>query len=305
MPNWQEVLNEIQQETSKGQLAVDNVRRRYMAELAKETGRNLIAYYSGWLQKSHPSIWDALSINDDDKNGFMSTVHRLDRSKGVDLILHTPGGGIAATESIVSYLKKMFGINLRVIVPQIAMSAGTMIACAAEEILMGEHSNLGPIDPQYSGISCEGVLEEFRKALEAVKKDPDSLALWKIIIEKYHPTFLGDCEKTIKWSKEITREWLKQGMFKNDTRAKYKITKILSVLSSHRKTFSHGRHIPIETCENIGLKIVRIEKLGDKLQDLILTVHHAFMHTFANTGAIKIIENQNGIAKVDIRNIGR
>ncbi len=63
------------------------------------------------------------------------------------MILHTPGGDIAATESIVDYLYCMFDKDIRVIVPQISMSAGTMIALASKEIVMGKHSNLGPIDP--------------------------------------------------------------------------------------------------------------------------------------------------------------
>ena len=106
------------------------------------TGRNVISYYSGWLSKGSVSLTD---MNDEPKNGFMTTVHKLDRKRGLDLILHTPGGGIAATQSIVNYLHKMFGQDLRAIVPQIAMSAGTIIACCCKEIWMGAQSNLGPI----------------------------------------------------------------------------------------------------------------------------------------------------------------
>ena len=78
----------------------------------------------------------------------MTVIHQLDRDKGLDLILHTPGGDTAATESIVDYLHNMFGNNIRAIVPQLAMSAGTMIACSCKEIIMGLQSSLGPIDPQ-------------------------------------------------------------------------------------------------------------------------------------------------------------
>ena len=71
---------------------------------------------------------NATSIDDNDKNALMQVVHRLDKSKGLDLILHTPGGQIAATESIVTYLKSIFGNDIRAFIPQLAMSAGTMIA---------------------------------------------------------------------------------------------------------------------------------------------------------------------------------
>jgi len=71
------------------------------------TGRNVIIYYSAWLQK--PSIV-GLQVNDADKNGFMTVIHELDRSKGLDLVLHTPGGETAATESLVDYLRSMFPV---------------------------------------------------------------------------------------------------------------------------------------------------------------------------------------------------
>ena len=59
---------------------------------------------------------------------MMATIHKMDRKKGLDLILHTPGGDMAATKSLVDYLRIMFEGNVRAIVPQIAMSGGTMIA---------------------------------------------------------------------------------------------------------------------------------------------------------------------------------
>ncbi len=131
MPNWNDVLREITQLQSasiaKAQGAVDVVRREYLKKLFNHTSRNIIAYYSGFLSK--PGIAQS-DINDEDKNGFMMAVHKLDRSKGLDLILHTPGGDIAATQSIVNYLHKMFNNDIRAIIPQIAMSAGTMIACS-------------------------------------------------------------------------------------------------------------------------------------------------------------------------------
>jgi ClpP class serine protease len=134
MPNWLHVLGEIQKETNdRNDSADDKVRRKYLMQLHGHHGRNVICYYSGFLTK--PKI-EGVEINDEDKNGLMLCVHGLDRSKGLDLFLHTPGGGGAATESIINYLKQMFGNEIRAFVPQIAMSAGTIIACACKEIFM-------------------------------------------------------------------------------------------------------------------------------------------------------------------------
>src|SRR5436853_5918265 len=109
MPNWGEVLNEINQTRAtlaqqanaiansvmaQANGAVDTVRRKYLTLLHQKTQRNIIAYYSGFLSKPEHL---ALDISDEDKNGFMTAVHQLDRSLGLDLILHTPGGRVAAT----------------------------------------------------------------------------------------------------------------------------------------------------------------------------------------------------------------
>lgn len=131
MPNWKDVLEEIttfrQSDHPQANAAVDIIRRKYLDQLFNHTHRNVIAYYSGFLSK--PGIAQS-AISDEDKNGFMMAIHGIDREKGLDLILHTEGGNIAATQSIVDYLHRMFKNNIRAIVPQIAMSAGTMIALA-------------------------------------------------------------------------------------------------------------------------------------------------------------------------------
>jgi len=82
----------------------------------------------------------------------MSAIHELDRSKGLYLVLHTPGGEMAATESLVDYLRAMFGTDIRAVVPQLAMSAGTMVALSCKSVLMGEESSLGlPRPPHLCG----------------------------------------------------------------------------------------------------------------------------------------------------------
>ena len=82
--------------------------------------------------------------------------------------MHTPGGEIAATEKIINYLHSIFQGNIRAIVPQMAMSAGSLVAVSCKEIMMGKQSCLGPFDPQIGGIACQSVLKEFEKAKEDI-----------------------------------------------------------------------------------------------------------------------------------------
>lgn len=294
MPNWNEVILEINQEQQKepNKNPLDTVRRKYLKKISEITNRNTIAYYSGWLQK--PTAPDT-AVNDKDKSGFMLAINKLDKSKGLDLILHTPGGDIAATESLVDYLYSIFGKDIRVIVPQISMSAGTMIALSAKEILMGKHSNLGPIDPQMGGLACQAVLDEFKQAKEDIRQNPHSAALWQVIISKYHPTFLGACKQAIEWSEKMVSKWLEDNMCATK---KEKVKGILKTFADHKKQKSHSRHISKKECEDVGLTISSLEDDQD-LQDAVLTTHHAFMHTFSNTAAVKMIENHNGVAYVE------
>ncbi len=301
MPDWGDVLQEIQQfqkankaNPAQAALALDITRRKYLLLLQQHTKRNIIAYYSAWLSK--PGL-SQLDINDEDKNGFMMAVHKLDRKLGLDLILHTPGGNIAATQTIVNYLQRMFNRDIRAIVPQIAMSAGTMIACSCHTILMATHSNLGPIDPQLRDIPAYGVISEFRRALRAAKQDPSTIPIWQTIIGQYRPTFLSQCENAIQWSNAFVKNQLQEVMFKGNPGAAAKAASVVRKLTDYRGNRTHERHIHVEECEAMGLNVVRIEK-DPILQDLALTVHHAYMHSLMNSAATKIIENHLGLAFV-------
>jgi hypothetical protein len=193
----------------------------------------------------------------------------------------------------------MFGNNIRAVIPQIAMSAGTMVACSSSTILMGTQSNLGPIDPQMRDVPCCGVIEEFRRAFREVKKDPIKAILWQTIISQYRPTFLSQCENSIKWSNAFVKEQLETVMFAGQPDAKERASQIVKRLTDYRSNKRHDRHIHTEECEAMGLNVERLEKPGSEaLQDLVLTVHHCYMHAFMNSNACKIIENHMGAAYI-------
>lgn len=296
MPTW----NQILQETHTASIH-DLIRRKYLKALSEYTGRNAIAYYSGWLEKEFflRQGVPGFEVNDGDKNGFMATIHQLDRSKGLDLILHTPGGNVAATESLVDYLRTMFGTDIRVIVPHLAMSAGTMIALAGKTVVMGKHSSLGPIDPQVgNGIAAHGIIEEFETAKREIAADPSTIAVWQPILAKYDPTLVGECFKAISWATSIVEKWLIGGMFASDPDPAASAKKVVGHLGSHANTLSHSRHISAETAVSIGVKVTVLED-DPGLQEAVLSVHHAYIQTLTETPAFKLIENQNGVAFVN------
>ena len=205
MVAWQELLTEANAAGSK----YDVIRKRHLKALSRYTKRNTIIYYSGWLQKPNlvqdPAL--PLGISDADKNGFMSAIHKMKREKGLDLILHTPGGDMAATESLIDYLRLTFGSDVRAMIPQIAMSGGTIMALSCKQIIMGKESSIGPIDPQYGGIAANALLAEFERIREEIKEDPANALLWQPTLSKIRPGFITECESALKWAQSMARRY--------------------------------------------------------------------------------------------------
>ncbi|MGE0232308.1 MAG: hypothetical protein AB7L76_05615 [Burkholderiaceae bacterium] len=295
MPNWNEVLSEV---SGQGKGRHDLLRLKYLKKLHAHTKRNILVYYSGWLQKPGMRGVD-FSIGDGDKTGFMTCSHKVDRSKGLDLILHTPGGDVAATESIIDYLHSLYDGDIRAIVPQMAMSGGTLIALSCKEIIMGRQSSLGPVDPQIGGMPAQGILEEFERAANEIAADRTRASLWQPIIGKYWPTLITSCQHAINWSDDLMRSYLSNCMFENEEAnvREAKIGAIANLLGKQSTSKSHNRHINQHVAQSLGLNIVKLED-DNLLQDIVLTLHHALTITFSQTGAVKIIENHKGTAFV-------
>lgn len=305
MPNWHKVFDEIsslqadaqksQQDAARAAANVfDVVRRKYLSSLSDATGRNVIAYYSAFLTKTHA---EGIDITDDDKNAFMTCINGMDRTKGLDIILHTPGGGIAATESLVHYLRQMFNGDIRAVVPQIAMSAGTMLALSCRSIVMGKQSCLGPIDPQIAGVPADVVVAEFKRAVSEIGAEPIMAHVWAPILGRYGPTFLSQCEFAVEWSRKFVRSSLIENMLRDHPDKEETADKIVEALSNFAENKAHNKHIHSETLHDLNVKVERLED-NQEMQDLFLTVHHCYMQTLSSTTTIKIVESNDGRAVV-------
>lgn len=300
MPIWSEILGELSAGVKPEHPPdFDKVRRKYLVELHRHSERDVILYASAWLQKDgvQPA---SVSINDEDMQAFMEVSHGL-KNRSLDLILHSPGGSPEAAEAIVSYLRSRFS-DIRIIVPQLAMSAATMIACAANQIVLGKHSSLGPTDPQIlvptpSGVRAapaQAILDQFDRAQQECA-DPAKLPAWLPMLNQYGPDLLVQCESALDMSKELVRKWLESYMFAGMEDRLAKAGSVSDWLANHKKFKSHARHIPREEIENQQLSVFRLEE-DQELQDLVLSVFHATTHTFAGTPAVKIVENHIGRA---------
>lgn len=305
MPTWSGVLSELKMTEAVGDHApFDTVRRKYLKALSEHTGRNTILYATAFTQKGAPP--SLLSVTEEDVQGMMEVSFGLEKIP-VDLVLHSPGGSPEAAEGIVEYLHAQFP-EVRVIIPQIAMSAATMMACSGSCIVMGKHSNLGPVDPQLiinsptgpSSNPAKAIKDQFYLALREIR-EPDKQG-WSILLHQYGPSLITQCENYIKMSETLVREWLHRFMFcDGNPQNGETVERIAKYLSDHDNFKSHGRHISREKAREIGLKIVNLED-DQELQDRVLSLFHASTHTFASTPAVKIIENQNGKAFIKLSN---
>lgn len=282
MAGWDDILKELGETPSQ----LDSVRRNHLRLLSEYTGRNTIAYYSAFLNRDG----SGLEITDSDMEGFMNALRGMDCSLGLDLILHTPGGDPTAAEAIVNYLKNKFKKDIRAIVPQLALSAGTMIACATKSIHMGKQSSLGPIDPQFSGIPAHNIKQEFEEAKKDLAKNPENVQYWAIKLQQYPAAFMKTAMDAIDLSEELIRSWLKDVMLRDEPEET--VDNAVSFLISHEESKVHARHYQYEECVKHGLKIELLED-DNAFQDRVLSIHHSFLITFQQSAAIKIISNNN------------
>lgn len=264
---------------------VDIIRNKYIQLIGNYRDRNIICYYSGWLKQKQSLNY---SISDMDLNGIVNATNNLDTSKGLDIILHTPGGDPTATEAIVKFLRDKFN-DIQVIVPHMAMSAGTMLSCSANKIYMSAHSSLGPIDPQFSGIPAYDIKKEFETAKREMTKNPSSAQYWQTIISKYPHAFYNIVCDAIKLSTELAYSWLYQYMF--DGKNKKTAENITKKLNSNNK--SHAKHFNYTDCQSIGLNVEKIEN-DSQLYDLVIALHYTLTLTFQITDCSKIICNNKG-----------
>lgn len=301
MPSRDEVFSEITNEINNANNAQDHIRRKYLKELSQYTKRDTIILSSAFTSaKKFSNLPDnLLSISLEDIQGFIAAFKGL-QNKNLDLILHSPGGSSESAQQIVNYIRSKY-THVRVIIPQNAMSAATMIACSADQIIMGKHSAIGPIDPQMIVPTMEGhfatpaqaILDEFEQAKLEISADPNTAAIWANRINIYPIGFLKICDNVINRSKEVVELWLKTWMLKDCSDKNQKAHDIAEWLGNANIHRSHGRPINSKEAREQGLKIMNLED-DHVLQDKVLTLFHATMATHELTNCVKFIENQNG-----------
>jgi len=192
-----------------------------------------------------------------DTLGFVDMLHNVTPGQPVDLLLHTPGGDVDAAEKLITLVRAAVGDDseFRVIVPDYAKSAGTLMSLGANKIIMSDSSELGPIDPQVTlrdgngnehSQSALNYLMAYKDAEDAVRANPDDVAA-RITFEKFDPTVVRKFTSVRNRAQKFAENLLK--------RQGANFSKIASELMDITRYPSHGQMIGWEAGRDMGLEI--------------------------------------------------
>jgi ClpP class serine protease len=146
-------------------------RRRALSRLASERGSTVVTLIHRQETMSFLGFPLVRYINIDDAEGVLNAIRATPAGTPIDIVLHTPGGLVLAASQIANALAKHDG-PVRAIVPHYAMSGGTLIALAADEINVDPHAALGPVDPQLGEYPAASIIVAAEQA-----KEPDDRTL--------------------------------------------------------------------------------------------------------------------------------
>jgi hypothetical protein len=297
MPGWGDILNEVNatRDPVTGIVDFDRVRRKYLSQLHQLTGRSTVVYATDWLSGGGGL---SVAVTLQDMQGLMEAFRDLP-GPSLDLILHSPGGSAEAADRLVRYMRSKYS-DVRVFVPLAAMSAATMWALGADQIVMGKHSQLGPIDPQVNisnhFVAASALTRQFARISDECAEDPKRLSAWLPTLQQYWPGLLEMCSDQEELARSLVEQWLGAYMLKmRDDKVDLAKT-IAAYFADSSRHKSHGKAIDREEARAQGVTVIDLET-DQALQDAVLSLHHAVMITLQSP-TVKIIENHLGRAFV-------
>ncbi|MBN2553571.1 MAG: hypothetical protein JXB06_12415 [Spirochaetales bacterium] len=275
----------------------DFVLKKYLKKLYKSTNRATILYASAFTEKD--AAGRVLQINRQDSSCFMAASAGLEERE-LDLIVHSPGGSVETTEQIAAYLRHRYD-HIRVIVPLCALSTATLLCCAADRIVLGEHSALGPIDPlvnwSHNGesyeTSAQNIINEYSIAQRNINNKKNDPSLWVERLKVYPPGLLAVCKTQIQLSQNLAKGWLQRYMFGGEEGSEQKAESIAAWLADSRRFGGSSRPIGRAEADSRGLKTERLED-DEALLENVMAVFYAGVVKFQISDSVKLVLNHLG-----------
>lgn len=233
-------------------------RQNLIREIEESTGNNLLCMVSecGEIQRGVTTA------------GIVDLLHNVPPGAPIDLLLNSPGGDIDTAEKIITLIRKRAeAAPVRVIVPDFAKSAATLIALGANSVVMSHTSELGPIDPQVeltgiSGVatthSAQNYVDSYEKHAKKLREEPDD-PVARRMLDMLDPVVLEKLKRTIRRSTAIASALLQTAMIKDVEEA----NKAARQLADTNQWHSHGQMIGYEQCTKIGLQVTYLNPKSD------------------------------------------
>jgi ATP-dependent protease ClpP protease subunit len=249
-------------------------RQDLIRRIEERTGRRL-AVYSANIGHGEAGI------SAEDIAPFQDILSDCEGDCDLDLLLQSPGGDIDSAEKLVYMIRERVR-SLRILVVERAKSAATLIALAADEILMSSTSELGPIDPQVTVFAADGrplqrPARSFLDGLEQIKRSVSAEGelnpAYYPLLSQLDPALLDFCDKAIRRSEQFAEKWLVRFMLRDDPERATQIARRLTDVEQYR---SHGMVIDWREAREMGLKVSFLETddpLWRQLWSLFLAYH--------------------------------
>lgn len=262
-------------------------RQALLKRLSKRLNMQFVSFFTSFRYPVLIETGDADMIED--------VLQHTDLSKGLCLVLNSPGGDALAAERIVKVCRTYSSDNFSVLVPRRAKSAATMIALGSSKLWMGETSELGPIDTQVVRIrdgapqyySAYSIIKSYDELMKRAENTEGNVAPFLQQLDEFDAAEIEELRKSLELARDIAVRWLSTGMMAEYTRKE--ISRRIQVFLNPERTKSHGRGIYVQETQQAGLRVELIPKT-DQTWHL---VSELFERTdgFVSTQASKVVES--------------
>ena len=239
-------------------------RQAIIKQIQEDTGRRLICYVSG----------NDVDIDHEDVMPVVDLLHNVPANEDLDFLLHTSGGDLDVAEKLISLIRRKVGpATLRIVVPDFAKSAGTLMVLDADWVVMSDPSELGPIDPQIRFVEANGIVRQqaAQHYLDAYDEHSKLLAInskniaAQIMLGKLDPTTVEACRAAKERVRQSAEKLLKSGMFRVEGG---NFTKTTAELLDTKRWLSHSKGIPWDDAQDpqIGLHVEYLAPQSEQWQ---------------------------------------
>lgn len=197
---------------------------------------------------------------------FEETLYDVGPSEDLHLLLKTPGGDGEAALRLLRQAQDRSS-ELSVIVPDIAKSAGTLLALGAHHILMGPTSDLGPIDPQLnmadgSSVAAKSIIAAVNSAFDAIVERPETLPLHAILLADTTAVDVQQARDAMNYADDLLREALGCQPDRSEQENAELVKKLTQPLIGEPN--DHGAIIPADRAIELGLPVIKLDPTSEQ-----------------------------------------